>query len=297
MNKNGLFVGLVTLDFAYLVTNYPSQNQKIVATDSTTVAGGPATNAAVIFSYLGNQSMLLGVLGCHPITQLIKADLGNYKVSITDLDPTRLDSPPVSSIIITQNSGDRAVISINATKSQANQPITPDILAGIDIILIDGHQMLISQEIAQIAKLNSIPIVVDCGSWKPGFEKILPWVDYAICSDNFYPPDCHNTQEVFAYLSAMKIPHIAITCGEKPIQYLSGGKSGIIEVPQIHPVDTLGAGDIFHGSFCHYILLTNFIEALAAAAKVASHSCQFFGTRRWMENGHLTNIRIQQIAD
>jgi len=295
MNKNGLFVGLITLDFAYLVPNYPSQNQKIVATDSITVAGGPATNAAVTFSYLGNQSMLLGVLGCHPITQLIKADLAECKVSITDLEPTRLDSPPVSSIIITQNSGDRAVISINATKSQANQTINPDILAGIDIILIDGHQMLISQEIAQIAKFNHIPIVVDCGSWKPGFEKILPWVDYAICSDNFYPPNCHNTQAVFAYLSAMKIPHIAITGGEKPIQYLSGGRSGIIEVPQIHPVDTLGAGDIFHGAFCHYILLTNFIEALTAAAKVASHSCQFFGTRRWMENGHLTNIMIQSL--
>ncbi|OCR00570.1 ribokinase [Oscillatoriales cyanobacterium USR001] len=283
MLNNGLFVGLITLDFVYLVTDYPSQNQKIVATDSITAAGGPATNAAVTFSYLGNQSMLLGVLGCHPITQLIKADLAECKVSITDLDPTRLDSPPVSSIIITQNSGDRAVISINATKSQANQTINPDILADVDIILIDGHQMLISQEIAQIAKLNHIPMVIDAGSWKPGFEKILPLVDYVICSEHFYPPDCHNSQEVFAYLSAMEIPHIAITCGEKPIQYLSDGINGRIEVPQINPVDTLGAGDIFHGAFCHYILQANFIEALAAAAKVASYSCQFFGTRCWRE--------------
>ncbi|MDF0556038.1 sugar kinase [Kamptonema sp. UHCC 0994] len=292
MPKNGLFIGLITLDFAYLVTDYPSQNQKIVAADSITAAGGPATNAAVTFSYLGNKSMLLGVLGCHPITQLIKADLEECKVSLTDLEPMHIDSPPVSSIIITQSSANRAVISINATKSQSSQRIDPDMLKGVDIILIDGHQMAASKEIAQIAKSNNIPIVVDAGSWKAGFEQILPLVDYTICSANFYPPNCHNSKEVFAYLSEIGIPHIAITCGEKPIQYLSGSISGIIEVPQINPVDTLGAGDIFHGAFCHYILQTNFTEALAAATKVASHSCQFFGTRRWMENRHFTKFRL-----
>ncbi|NET50891.1 MAG: sugar kinase, partial [Merismopedia sp. SIO2A8] len=47
--------------------------------------------------------------------------------------------------------------------------------------------------------------------------------------------------------------------------------------------DTLGAGDIFHGAFCHYILQQNFTESLVAAAEIASNSCKFFGTRRWME--------------
>jgi sugar/nucleoside kinase (ribokinase family) len=45
----------------------------------------------------------------------------------------------------------------------------------------------------------------------------------------------------------------------------------------------MGAGDVFHGAFCHYILRQNFIESLAAATKIASHSCQFFGSRQWME--------------
>jgi sugar/nucleoside kinase (ribokinase family) len=45
----------------------------------------------------------------------------------------------------------------------------------------------------------------------------------------------------------------------------------------------MGAGDIFHGAFCHYILQESFPDAIASAAKIASHSCQFFGTRRWMQ--------------
>ncbi|GAX34811.1 ribokinase-like domain-containing protein [Nodularia sp. NIES-3585] len=277
-------MGLVTLDLIYLADSAPRNNQKIVANDYTLAAGGPATNAAVTFSYLGNQTQVLGVLGSHPMTQLIRGDLANYQVAIADLQPSMTTAPPVSSIIITQGTGERAVISINAAKSQASgATIPPDILQDINIVLIDGHQMAVSLSIAKIAKAKNIPIVIDGGSWKPGFEQILPFVDYALCSANFYPPSCHTEAEVFAYLSTFDIPHIAITHGENPIEYLSSTQTGTVDTPQIQAVDTLGAGDIFHGAFCNYILQASFTDALAQAAKIAANSCQFFGTRRWME--------------
>lgn len=284
MGKKGLFVGMLTLDFIYLTASFPSPNQKLAAADYTVSAGGPATNAAVTFSYLGNQAVVLTVAGNHPINGLIGSDLDNYKVAIADLEPARTEPPPVSSIIVTQNTGDRAVVSLNASKAQAGVNAIPaDILQGVDIVLIDGHQIEVSCAIAQQAKAKNIPIVMDGGSWKPGLENILPMVDYAICSDNFYPPNCHNSEQVFSYLSNLRIPHIAITRGEKPILYHSPTETGEIEIPQINPIDTLGAGDIYHGAFCHYILQTSFRETLTAAAKIASYSCQFFGTRRWMK--------------
>lgn len=283
-DKHGLFVGLVTLDLIYLAESAPKNNQKIVAADYTVAAGGPSTNAAVTFSHLGNQATVLGVLGSHPMTQLIRQDLANYEVAIADLDPNHTAAPPVSSIIVTQGTGERAVVSINAVKTQATDASIPsDILQNIDIVLIDGHQMAVSYAIAQIAKDKNIPIAIDGGSWKPGFEKILPFVDYAICSANFHPPDSHITSEVFAYLRHLGIPHIAITHGEKPIQYLSCGDTGSVDVPSIQAIDTLGAGDIFHGAFCHYILQGSFPEALAQASNIAGKACQFFGTRRWMD--------------
>lgn len=283
MTKTGLFVGLITLDLLYLTTTYPEKNQKIVAADYTITAGGPATNAALTFSYFGNQTTLLCGLGNHPITHLIRADLEQHNVTIQDLDKNRDEPPPVSSIITTQNTGDRAVISINATKSQISKElIDPEIIHNIDIVLIDGHQMAASLEVAQLAKSKNIPTVIDGGSWKPGFEEILPFVDYAICSANFYPPNCQNQEEVFAYLANQNIPHIAITQGEKSIKYLSQGKFGNVEVPKINAVDTLGAGDIFHGAFCHYIFHGEFTEALANAVNIAAHSCEYFGTRQWI---------------
>ncbi|HLO84775.1 MAG TPA: sugar kinase [Nostocaceae cyanobacterium] len=285
--KRGLFVGLVTLDLIYLADSAPKNNQKLVASDYTVAAGGPATNAAVTFSYLGNQAQILGVVGSHTMTQLIYADLAKYQVKVIDLDSSKDTAPPVSSIIVTQSTGERAVISINAVKTQATiSAISADILENIDIVLIDGHQMAVSKVIAQKAKNQNIPVVIDGGSWKPGFEEILPFVDYAICSANFYPPNCRTQAEVFSYLHSFSIPHIAITQGEKPIQYQSKDAAGVVAVPKIQPVDTLGAGDIFHGAFCHYILQTNFTDALGLAANIAAEACKYFGTRRWMDKGY-----------
>ena len=285
--KTGLFLGLATLDLVYLAGKPPGENQKVVASDCIIAAGGPATNAAVAFSWLGNAAVLAGVLGNHPIAQLIKTDLAEYNIRIIDLAPGRSHSPPVSSIVVTEGTGERSVISINATKSQVDsQAINPDILTSVNIVLIDGHQIPASQEIAQISQSKNIPTVLDGGSWKPGLEKILPFIEWAVCSDNFHPPNCCKSEEVFAYLSAAGIPNIAITRGEKPILYLSNGTYGIIEVPQIQAADTLGAGDIFHGAFCHYILQNNnFTDTLTAAAKIASNSCKNFGTRGWMNKG------------
>ena len=281
MTKQGLFVGLVTLDLVYLVTALPQSNQKIVALEDSMTAGGPAANAAVTFSHLGNSATLLSSVGQHPSRQLVLADL--HGVAIADLTPNRTQSVPISSILVTQATGERAIVSRNAVQAQAPTTAIPvDILQEIEIVLIDGHQMAVGQAIAKQAKAQQIPVVVDGGSWKAGFEEVLPYVDYAICSANFLPPQCSTLADVFDYLISLKIPHIAITNGSQPIQYFYQGSEGQIPVPRIQPVDTLGAGDIFHGAFCHFILRTNFLEALALAADVAGRSCQFFGTRQWM---------------
>ena len=283
MGYQGLFIGLTTLDCIYLSDRHLQPNQKIVAQDYLTAAGGPATNAAVAFNWFNNQGKLLTVLGQHPLSDLIRSDLQSYSIEIVDSNSQQAGSPPVSSIVVTSTTGERSVISINAVKTPGKRSqIPPNILDRIDIILLDGHQIDLSLGVLEIAKSKSIPIVMDGGSWKPGLEQVLARVDYAICSANFYPPQCDNTKEVFDFLQEQGIRRIAITQGEQPIQYLDRGRLDIIPVPVVKPVDTLGAGDVFHGAFCHYILHQDFSTALDSAAKIASKSCQFFGTRSWL---------------
>jgi len=280
----GLFIGLTTLDLIYLVSEFPHSNQKLVALEQTIAAGGPATNAAVTFSYLKNQTKLVTVLGSHPLHHLIKADLATYLIDIYDLKPDYSDSPPLSSILVTKGTGERSVISLNAKSIQVNSAKFPvDFLHGINIILVDGHQIPISYQIAQIAQKLAIPIVLDGGSWKEGLDILLPYITYAICSANFLPPGCQTREDIYQYLLSFAIPHIAISAGEHPLQYYSLGEYGEIPIPPIKVVDTLGAGDVLHGAFCHYIQNSSFIPALEKASLIASKSCQTFGTRQWLQ--------------
>lgn len=288
MSGRGLFVGLITLDLIYGVEALPTSNQKIVALADAIAAGGPATNAAVTFRHLGHGATVLGALGQHPMTTLIRAELAQWGVAIADLAPQQPTPPPVSSILVTQATGERAVVSLNAQKTQrAVEHIPAEIWTAlhqgeIEVVLIDGHQMAVGEAIAQQARARGIPIVVDGGSWKPGFDAVLRQADYVIASANFWPPGCTTHEQVMAYLQALGVGHIAITHGARPIQGMRGDRPFWLEVPAITPVDTLGAGDILHGAFCHYIHSLDFEAALSQAAQVAAHACQSFGTRHWM---------------
>lgn len=285
----GLFVGLSTLDFLYLCDRVPQRNEKRVALAQLMAAGGPATNAALTFRHWGQPTQLLASLGGHPLAQLIHQELRHHGVELIDLDPTRLDPPPVSSIMITQDSGERAVISINATQTQARLDPIPDhlipehLLEGVEIVLIDGHQIGVSVAIATWAKALGIPIVVDGGSWKVGFEAVLRQSDYVIASRNFMPPGCGDQSEVMDYLRSLAIPQFAISQGENPLLYEQFGERGEIPMIPIRAIDTLGAGDVLHGAFCHFILYHPFQKALQEAAAIASLSCQDLGTRGWRD--------------
>lgn len=284
--KHGLFVGLTTLDCFYQADRPPAANEKVVADKSLLVAGGPATNAAVAFAQLGgtegNKATLLSVIGGHPLTTLLRKDLRGQGVTLFELNENWMEPPSVSSIVVSKETGDRAVIARNAADLQVSATqVSPDILEGVSVVLLDGHQMAVSAQIGQWAKAKEIPVVIDAGSWKPNFETVLSLADVVVASANFFPPEYTTTDAVFSYLTNLDIPQIAITRGHQPIEYVDDAERKTMEVPQIKAVDTLGAGDIFHGAFCHFYLTHTFEETLLKASRVASFACQHWGTRDW----------------
>jgi sugar/nucleoside kinase (ribokinase family) len=297
MEYCGLFVGLTTLDLIYGVSHVPAANEKQVANVLEIVAGGPATNAAVTFRHLGNKAVLLSAVGRHPVSGLIRDDLKSQQVELIDLLAERSSPPPISSIMVAQDSGDRSVVSRNALNLQIPVNVilanTLDInyLEKVDILLVDGHQIEISIALAQAAWQRKIPVVLDGGSWKTGLEKLLPWVDYAICSADFFVPSCTNVAQTIEYLS-QKVgtsnitksisPAIVVTNGNQPIRYSYQKQIKEIEIPIVYPIDTLGAGDIFHGAFCNAILKRYFLEAVEESISIAAMSCESFGTRQWL---------------
>ncbi|MCL3781189.1 sugar kinase [Prolixibacteraceae bacterium JC049] len=280
-----LFIGLTTIDIQYFVDSFPESNVKVKTATPHIYVGGPATNAAVACSVLGNSVELLSFAGKSAMAEVIHSDLHNYGVKHIDLFPNKHDVPVLASVITSKNNGDRNIFTFNPKdahfelSSQLNE-----LFDGVDIVFSDGFYPQSALATMKEAQRRSIPTVFDGGSWKQWLPELLPFIDYAICSNDFLPPGCESNESVLNFLDQFNVKYKAISRGGESIVYQVGkNKPKYLPVPNVEVKDTLGAGDFLHGAFCHFIADCTFEESLMNAAKVASLSCQYEGTRTWLK--------------
>jgi sugar/nucleoside kinase (ribokinase family) len=192
------------------------------------------------------------------------------------LPPILPPPPALSSICVHARTGDRTIVSANSAAHPASPGrYDPQTLSGVNILLVDGHHMALCIVAARAAREAGITVVLDGGSWKEGMPGLLPYVDIAICSEDFTPP---------VKLRDQGIVKIAITRGAKPILWSTPQSAGELAVRAVEPRDTSGAGDIFHGAFCWaYASGSEFTKALEFASELATESCLHYGTRSWMK--------------
>lgn len=280
-----VFVGLTTVDLIFLVKSVPGSDEKVRAIRELCCAGGPATNAAIAFSHLGRTACLVSSLGCHPLAAVAKDEIDTYGVKHVDLAPGSRDVPFVASVAVTQATGERSVVAMSSAADGIRLEDTKadEIVRDARLIMVDGHSVETSLQFAGLGKKHGVPVMLDSGNWKAGMERLLGEVDIAICPETFAFPDGENGS-VVDRLSAFGIGQIAITRGAKSVIYREGDRDGEVSVPSINAVDTLGAGDIFHGAFCYGMSGEGlgFVESLEYAAGRAACSCEFFGPRGWM---------------
>ncbi|MGH9599480.1 MAG: PfkB family carbohydrate kinase [Terracidiphilus sp.] len=282
---HGVFVGLSTIDVVYRIDKFPAPNSKIAARSQDVFVGGPATNAAIAFAHLGGNAALATAIGCHALAEAIRRELQHYSVQPIDLSPNFDEVPAISSVTV-DKTGRRNVVSANAIRmSGLSVEIDTKVLDRAQIVLVDGHSMPACQAWAAAARARKTPVVLDGGSWKDGTGDLLRNVDTAICSADFAPPGCKDEDETIRYLKDAQVKNIAITHGAEPVRFDSGQSSGTLRVPQVEVADTMGAGDILHGSFCYFASIgRGFVESLAEAAEIASESCRYAGTREWKKH-------------
>lgn len=284
MLYRGLFIGLTTIDIQYFVESFPGSNRKVKTAAPDILVGGPATNASLAFAHLNNGAFLASAAGKNSFSELIIKDLTSTKIEHFDLVGLQNINPVIASVITSKVNGDRNIFTHHPNLILPD--ITPEeLFKQVDpqIVLLDGFYSEFSLECARIAKNKGIPVVLDCGSWKPQYNELLGFTDVAICSEDFYPEGCINSFQVLEFLQTKNIEKIAISRGGKSILFIDGINRGEVEIDKIQVSDTLGAGDFLHGAFCYYFLqLNDFESALIQAAKIASFSCQFEGTRNWL---------------
>ncbi len=279
----GLFFGLTTVDICNGLHAHPGPNEKVRADWQEVYAGGPAANGAVAYAALGNRSYLCSGVGSHAIGQFARKDLAEHQVVLLDHAGDPRKPPVISSIMINTSTGDRCVVYTNTTSGEPLRGLHAAVLLeDVSVLLFDGFFSDQAVDLAGMARERKITTVLDGGSWKDGITGLLPFIDYAICSEDFLPPGCTSPREVLIFLADHTIHHAAVSRGGRPLLVSENGSFGSIEVPPVTAVDTLGAGDILHGAFCHFIGFTPFSGSLSRSAVIASESCRYRGTRQWI---------------
>lgn len=281
----GLFVGMCTVDVQLYLDEYPGSNTKNKVFSTRIDTGGPATNAANTFSLLGGKASLVTMIGRNEFRRFVLNKLRENKIKVIDIIDDINTTPGLSVIISSLKNGERTVFA--SPLSEEGLGAIDKIPKSFDICLVDGFMADIAERVGSVAKQSGKIMVLDGGSWKPRMEKYLKYIDYAVCSSDFYPPGCKTIDEIISFMSEEGIKNIAITRGEKSIIAVENGSKIKIQVPKVNAVDTLGAGDVFHGALCYYLLREyNFVSALKHASNVAAESCKYCGTREWSSHSN-----------
>lgn len=277
-----LCVGRSTFDLGHVCAEFPREDEKISGTRSWAMAGGPALNAAVTAQALGSEVRLATLLGSGPFADAVAAELAAAGVAVEDFAAPGAQVLPVSSIVIVPAHGSRTVIDQQPPQELA-RPVG-DLLAleGIELLLTDGFLPDLAIPLCREARRRGVPVVFDGGSWKPWTGEILPHVDCAIVSERFHPNGTAQP-DVIAAIHAFGPAQVAVTRGERALTWSDGQQRDEIVPPMVEAIDTLGAGDVFHGAYCHFAAAgSDFATALEQAAAVAARSCGYFGTRGWI---------------
>ncbi len=278
-----LCIGRATFDLGYACPFYPQEDGKLSATHFWAGAGGSALNGAVTARALGSDVKLLALLGAGSFADAVRAELEQYDVPFDDYAASDAQVLPVSSIIVVPDAATRTIIDQQPSADLGRDVPDASCLDGVRVLYCDGFLPEIAVPLARAARQRGIPVVLDGGSWKPWTADLIPHVDHAVVSERFHPPE-QGGADILEAVHALGPSVAAITRGAGPISWSSAGQGGDITAPQVEAVDTLGAGDIFHGAYCHYLARgVGIDDALSHAAEVAAQSCRHYGTRAWIE--------------
>ena len=231
---------------------------------------------------------LLTALG-GPVGRLIGADLAAGGVGVLDANAGSPDwMPAISSVRVSPDG--RSITSPDATDAPALATPRFGRDDRADVVLVDGHHPGLALAATAWAAVGGIPVVVDLGRPKPVFDQIVPRADVVVAS-------AHHAGQVEELLTRGPVA-VAVTAGADPITWRTAdGRRGEVVVDRVDAVDTLGAGDVFHGAVAFAVardglaaVIARFPEVLAWASRVAAVRISDVGPHAWRTDPRLAGL-------
>lgn len=280
-----LCVGYACMDINFNAPHHPASDEKVRALSMHSCGGGPASNASVAIARLGGQAAFAGYLGRDAFGEAHLMELFEAGVQTAGVD--RGDAAtPVAAVTIKPD-GDRSIIDYRLPSALAPKDTTSLSAQPARVLLVDGHQPLLSIKLVEEARHLGIPSVLDAGSVHDGTMRLYNKVDYLISSQKFARQFSGEDDPRKALASFDGVaPFTAVTWGRDGIYWQDDEGQHHMPAFDIEAVDTTGAGDAFHAAFALGLaqameLRTNLRRACATAAL----TCMKVGARSAFPEG------------
>ncbi len=276
-------LGLTNLDLVQRVSNPPEIGRKQVVESTELCAGGPAANAAVTAAALLGECTLITGLGASPAAELCRADLTAHGVRVLDLAPAGWQLP-TSACVITPD-GERTVFSQSALGSRLQlSDRAREALAYADALLLDGHHPVAAGMAIGLVADGDCVTLLDAGSVKPAAESWLSWLDVVAGSADYASGLGTDLDGALAHVLDAGATAAVMTDGPREVIWCHPTGAGRVVPPSVEAIDTLGAGDAFHGALLAGLLTHDgdLGEAVQTAVVTASKRVTTAGSRSWL---------------
>lgn len=248
--------GIATLDHIFRVDSIPTGDGKFSATGYLAVGGGVAANAAVTVARLGGAATFVGCVGDDAAGDQVLDEFAAFGVA-TDSVQRIADRPTPTSVVLVDRDGGRALV--NHVAPDFFEQADPALVRVVDhaaVVLVDCRWPIGAIRALEAARLLGIPAVVDVDrpvDADPGTDtgRILTVATHLVYSRDALLGTTDEVDVLAALAAAARqsAAWIAVTDGDRGVSWLENGEFQHLPAFRVHAVDTLGAGDVFHGAF------------------------------------------------
>ena len=295
-------LGHAALDRIYRVTSLPVGSTKLRATGYSEVGGGMASNAACAISRLCDPARhsveFWGRTGSDSAGAIIRDKFALFDVNV---DHVKVFDGCMSSqsAVMVDDAGERMIVNYRGDVPLDDISWLPiDRIAGAAAVLTDVRWQDGARTVLEAARASNVPSVLDADLGDVAIVRALvPLAGHAIFSEpglgNWFGSTCADEMAIAAALRSAveRGAEIAgVTRGECGVMLWVDGALQRVPAFKVDVVDTLGAGDAFHGAYA-----LGLAEGMSAveSARFASAAAAIKCTRHGGRSGSPTRTEVE----
>ncbi len=266
-------VGIAVADVVFTLDAPIAVHGKNLASASRTVGGGPAANAAVTIARLGGSARLIANLGDDAIGDTIVEELATLGVDTCLTRRVPGVASPLSGVII-EPDGERTIVNHTDPRLVGDTgTVSSDEVRGSSAVVVDLRWLGGAQAAVLAGKTLGIPTIVDVDLTVGEVPTdIVELATHLV----FSQPALHRLAGTGDIDRALKTvadrtdAFVAVTLGGDGVRWVEGDAICSLRAFRVEVVDTLGAGDVFHGAFALGLVEGQSIEQAMRFASAAS---------------------------